>query len=65
LGAVAFVNGLSTRETASSKFESPDPGAGLGLRIRLNKHSRANLCIDHGWGLGGSQSWQLSMNEAF
>jgi hypothetical protein len=65
LGAVAFVNGLSTRETASSKFESPDPGAGLGLRIRLNKHSRANLCIDHGWGLGGSQSWQLSMNETF
>jgi len=66
LGAVAFVNGLSTRETASSKFESPDPAAGLGLRIRLNKHSRANLCIDYGSNFdGSSHSWQLAMNETF
>jgi len=65
LGAVGFVNALSTRETASSNFESPDPAAGLGLRFRLNKHSRANLCVDHGWGLSGSHSWDLSMNESF
>jgi hypothetical protein len=65
LGAVAFVNGISTKETASGNFENPDAAGGLGLRIRLNKHSRANLCVDHGWGLNGSQSWQLSMNEVF
>jgi hypothetical protein len=65
LGAVAFVNAISTKETASSNFENPDAGGGIGLRIRLNKHSRANLCIDHGWGLNGSQSWQLAMNEVF
>ena len=65
LGAVAFANAISTKETTSSNFENPDPGAGLGLRFRLNKHSRANLCIDHGWGLSGSHSWELSMNETF
>ena len=65
LGAVVFANAISTRETPSSNFENPDPGAGLGLRFRLNKHSRANLCVDHGWGLNGSHSWDLSMNESF
>jgi hypothetical protein len=65
LGAVAFVNAISTKETASSNFENPDAAGGLGFRFRLNKHSRANLCVDHGWGLNGSQSWELSMNEAF
>ncbi len=65
LGAVVFVNAISTRATVSSDFESPDVGYGLGVRFRLNKHSRANLCVDHGWGLDGSQSTQMSMNEAF
>ena len=65
LGAVVFANAISTKETASSNFESPDPAAGVGLRIRLNKHSRANLCIDYGQGQNGSHSWNLAMNEAF
>jgi hypothetical protein len=59
------VNAISTKATASSNFESPDPGAGLGMRFRLNKHSRANLCVDYGMGVHGSHSWSLAMNEAF
>jgi hypothetical protein len=65
LGAVAFVNAISTKETTTSQFENPDVGAGVGLRIRLNKHSRANLCIDYGQGVHGSHSWLLAMNEVF
>jgi hypothetical protein len=65
-GGVVFANALSTKTTTTSQFESPDIGAGLGLRFRLNKHSRANLCVDYGRGLNNSShSWELSMNETF
>jgi len=65
LGAVAFANMISTKEPATGTFGDPDIAGGVGLRFKLNKHSNANLCIDHGWGLNGSQSWILAMNEAF
>jgi outer membrane protein assembly factor BamA len=65
-GGAIFANALSTTTTTTSQFESPDVGAGLGLRVRLNKHSRANLCIDYGRGINNtSHSWDLSMNESF
>jgi outer membrane protein assembly factor BamA len=66
-GVALFANAISTRETTTSNFESPDVAGGLGLRFRLNKHSRANLCVDYGQGFNhsSSHSWELAMNETF
>lgn len=41
------------------------PSGGIGLRIKFNKHSNANLCIDYGIGLNGSQGFFVNMSEVF
>jgi outer membrane protein assembly factor BamA len=52
-GAVIFVNGQSFPGLQSNTFEGVAPAAGTGLRIKLNKHSNSNICIDYGVGTGG------------
>ena len=67
LGGVVFAN----LTTASNKkddvdlFEYVQPAAGLGLRIMIQKQSRANLTIDYGWGLNGEGAFYLNLNEYF
>ncbi|HKB44033.1 MAG TPA: hypothetical protein VKC90_06580, partial [Chitinophagaceae bacterium] len=55
LGAVIFANGESFSELKSNAFETMAPAAGTGIRIKLNKHSNSNICIDYGVGTGGSR----------
>jgi hypothetical protein len=64
-GAVAFLNTTTTTEPESGTFGSSDFGGGVGLRIKFNKLSNANLAIDHGWGESGSRGFFLGMSEAF
>jgi len=72
-GAVIFANAetFSNREStlagnASLKtFDPVQPGYGLGIRIKLNKYSRANLCVDYGWGGGGSRGVAVNLGEVF
>ncbi len=40
------------------------PGYGAGLRIRLNKKSGANLCLDYGFG-NGSHGLYVNLGEVF
>lgn len=40
------------------------PGYGAGLRIRLNKKSGANLCLDYGFG-NGSRGFYVNLGEVF
>lgn len=67
LGGVLFANMV----TASNKvddvklFQYIEPAAGLGLRIMIQKQSRANLTIDYGWGLNGESAFYLNLNEYF
>jgi hypothetical protein len=67
LGAVLFAN--MTSATAKDRevelFEYWKPGVGLGLRIMMQKESRANLTIDYGWGAEGSRGLFLNLNEYF
>jgi hypothetical protein len=42
-----------------------EPGVGAGLRIRLNKYSGANLCIDYGFGTEGSKGLFVNLGEVF
>lgn len=41
------------------------PGYGAGLRIRLNKKSGANLCLDYGIGNDGSGGFYVNLGEVF
>lgn len=40
-------------------------GYGLGLRIKFNKHSNANVCIDYAFGQDGSRGFFVNMGEVF
>jgi len=64
LGGVIFANAQSFSETNSGEFEVIAPGAGLGIRIRLNKFSRTNLALDYGFGIG-SQGFAVNLGEVF
>jgi outer membrane protein assembly factor BamA len=65
LGGVVFVNAQSIPEIQSNRFETILPGGGFGLRIKANKHSNANLCIDYGFGIQGSHGLFFNLCEAF
>jgi surface antigen Omp85-like protein len=67
LGLVAFMNTTTVDNADAGKklFEDFAPGAGLGLRVLLNKHSRTNLTADYGWGKDGSRGLYLGIQEAF
>ena len=64
-GAVVFLNLTCTTNPETNTFGAADPGMGIGVRMKFNKHSNTNLTIDHGWGRGGSRGFFLGMSEAF
>lgn len=66
ISGVAFFN----VETASNQsgvklFNYWEPGAGAGLRILFDKHTRSNLCIDYGVGNYGARGVFVGLNEVF
>ncbi len=65
LGGVIFANAQSFSKELSKQFQIIAPGVGTGIRIRLNKFSGANLCVDYGWGLNGSQGIAVNLGEVF
>ncbi len=65
LGGVVFANAQSFSKELSSQFQIIAPGVGAGIRIRLNKFSGANLCVDYGWGFNGSQGVAVNLGEVF
>jgi len=67
VGMVAFVNVTTVDGEAPGQklFGSVAPGAGLGLRVLLDKHSRTNLCADYGVGRAGARGFYLAIQEAF
>jgi hypothetical protein len=66
LGAVAFFNLTSASDSlAGGGLQTPDPGGGVGIRIKLNKHSRTNIGIDFGFGVEGSNGVFFGTGEAF
>jgi len=64
-GMVAFLNATGTTDEDSGTFGRTDWGGGVGLRVKLNKHSNTNVTIDHGWGKVGSKGFFLGMSEVF
>ncbi len=65
IGAVFFVNAETVNDWPTNKFSLLAPGAGLGLRILLNKVSGSNIAIDYGFGLNGSRGLFVNLGEVF
>lgn len=65
LGGVVFVNAQSFTEQGSNKFETIAPGYGAGIRIKLDKYSRTNICLDYGFGLNGNGGVFVNIGEVF
>ena len=65
LGGVIFANAESFSELRNDAFATVAPAAGTGVRIKLNKHSNSNICIDYGVGTGGSRGFFVNLGEVF
>ncbi len=65
LGGVAFVNLQNFSSDLSPQYSKLFPGYGLGLRLKLNKISGANLCVDYGFGQNGSHGFFVNLGEVF
>ncbi|MCF2495849.1 hypothetical protein [Dyadobacter chenhuakuii] len=65
LGAVVFGNAQSVSNWPANNFTKIAPGGGVGLRIKVNKKSRANVAIDYGFGMKGSRGLFVNLGEVF
>lgn len=63
-GAVVFANAQSYTEPDTRQFEYVKPAGGLGLRLKFNKRSNANLTFDVAVGKN-SFNWYLNLGEFF
>ncbi|HSY77913.1 MAG TPA: hypothetical protein VK890_13690, partial [Bacteroidia bacterium] len=65
LGGVVFVNGESVPNYPANSFTDIHPGGGIGLRLKMNKYSNTNLCVDYGFGDEGSRGFFFNVGEVF
>ena len=64
-GGVVFANAETFSDIFTGKYEVISPGAGLGIRIMLNKYSRTNIALDYAWGTQGSRGFFVNLGEVF
>ena len=65
IGGVVFANAESLSELNSNKFQVISPAIGLGLRLKINKFSNTNVCIDYAIGTNGSRGFYGNLGEVF
>jgi len=65
IGGVAFVNIQNFSSDLSQRYAQIFPGYGCGIRIKLNKFSDTNLCLDYGFGQNGSRGLFVNLGEVF
>ncbi|MGH2645089.1 MAG: BamA/TamA family outer membrane protein, partial [Chitinophagaceae bacterium] len=65
LGGVVFANAESFARRIYNEGNVIDPGAGLGIRLKLNKFSKTNLALDYGFGTEGSRGFAVNLGEVF
>jgi hypothetical protein len=65
LGGVVFANAESLSELNTNNFQVISPAIGLGLRIKFNKFSNTNVCIDYAIGTNGSHGFYGNLGEVF
>ena len=65
LGLVVFGNASSFTEINGKYFGPVQPGGGVGIRIKFNKHTRSNSALDYGFGTHSSRGFATNINEVF
>jgi hypothetical protein len=65
LGGVVFANAESVSQYPGNRFQYIDPGEGFGIRLKMNKYSDVNLCVDYAFGLYGSRGIFFNLGEVF
>lgn len=65
LGGVVFSNAETFSEYQTNRFQKIAPAAGTGLRLKINKHSDTNICIDYAYGIYGSHGIFVNLGEMF
>ncbi|WP_299290901.1 BamA/TamA family outer membrane protein [uncultured Mucilaginibacter sp.] len=65
LGGVLFANAQSFSDYPANRFQKVLPAFGPGLRIKFNKRSDTNICIDYGIGTGNSHGLFVNLGEVF
>lgn len=67
LGGVVFVNAITAdnQYIEQSLGEHFAVGYGAGLRIKMSKETRTNICVDLGFGSDGSKGLYFGLQEAF
>ena len=65
LGMVVFANAQSISRVPQEQLHTIAPAFGTGFRIKINKFSGSNLCIDYGWGVNGSRGFFVNLGEVF
>lgn len=65
IGGTGFVNVQKYNQELFYIKNDLKFGYGLGLRIKFNKHSNANVCIDYAFGQDGSRGFFVNMGEVF
>ena len=64
-GGVVFADAQSFSDLQTGRYEVISPGAGLGIRIMLNKFSKTNIALDYAWGTQGSSGFFVNLGEVF
>src|SRR5262245_9365431 len=64
-GGVGFVNLTYTSEVNGGPFAGPDPGAGVGLRVKFNKKTNTNLSVDAARGQDEKTRYFFGLQEVF
>lgn len=65
LGGVVFTNATSVTNWPDVKFTEAFPAGGAGLRVKFNKYSNVNVCIDYAIGIEGSKGFFFNLGEVF
>lgn len=67
LGGVIFLNAVSAdnQSTGQKLMDDVAIGFGAGLRIKMNKETRTNICADFGLGRNGSGGIYFGIQETF
>ena len=65
LGGVVFGNLETLSDYPGRYFGDLQPGGGVGLRIKFNKHTNSNSCLDYGFGTHDSRGFATNINEVF
>ena len=65
LGGTVFLNTQTHSSQMFKSYVNLKTAYGVGLRIKFNKYSRSNICIDYGFGKNGSRGFAVNLGEIF